>query len=206
MYRIFCISLLSLSLFAQSDLPSDRGWFAGITLGGSEFSPPDSEPQNDALNDHESSFFGLLGGYRFNKYFGLEGGLFSLGEWTTTVDDTAVEMSSAGHRMLAVGRLPFLKRFAVLGKAGFYHHHFEEKPLGADTDMKTTSETNFNFAAELGFEARITQRLWVTLGLHAFALDNPEFTRTEEDGETTIKIENEEGSQAAVSLGLIYRF
>lgn len=206
MYRIFLICFITTIALAQSDLPSERGWHVGLSVGGSEFSPPDSEPQNEAFNDHESSFVALQGGYRFNKYFGLEGSLLSLGEWTTTVDDTEVEMSSAGSRILAVGRLPLGSRFALLGKAGFYHHSFSEKPKGDDPKFKETTETNFNFSGEAGIEFRLSNRFWVNLGIHAFALDNPEFTKIEEDGETTIKIENEEGSQAAVSLGVSYRF
>ena len=61
--------------------------------------------------------------------------------------------------------------------------------MGEGVDQKEKTELNFNFAAELGFEARLTQKLSLNLGFHVFALDNPEFVKTEEDGETQITLE-----------------
>ena len=46
MYRFVLIFMFSCLAFAQVNEPADKGWFAGISAGVSEFSPPDSEPTN----------------------------------------------------------------------------------------------------------------------------------------------------------------
>ena len=77
-----CLTAIVLGLAATSALAADdkTGWNAGLAATFAEYSF-DSNQLDDS-----SAGFKAFGGYRFNKWFGLEGGYFDFGDFDEDLD------------------------------------------------------------------------------------------------------------------------
>lgn len=102
--------------------------YGGVALGASRmstdysFTPGVGFHGDDNSNEFAWKFYG---GYRFNSWFGLEGGGVMLGKSDSTYTSSAipgfsgdVEYSSRGAYVAAVLALPVTKDLSVYGKAG----------------------------------------------------------------------------------------
>ena len=121
-------------------------WYIGVTLGASDanISPEVVAVTGAAstvfVTDQRDPGFKVFAGYRFNRYFAVEGGYAWLGEFQATTQVTAPTTGAlnANIRVIglyidAVGMLPVGDRFAAIAKVGW---------LGSETrTFRSTSGT-----------------------------------------------------------------
>ena len=121
-------------------------WYIGVTLGASnanisqEVVAVTGATSTVFLTDSRDPGFKVFAGYRFNRYFAVEGGYAWLGEFQATTQVTAPTTGAlnANIRVIglyidAVGMLPVGDRFAAFAKVGV---------LGSETrTFRSTSGT-----------------------------------------------------------------
>jgi OOP family OmpA-OmpF porin len=106
-------------------------WYIGVTLGASnanitqEVVPVTGATSTVFLTDSRDPGFKVFAGYRFNRYFAVEGGYAWLGEFQATTQVTApttgalnADIRVIGLYIDAVGILPVGDRFAAFAKVG----------------------------------------------------------------------------------------
>jgi OOP family OmpA-OmpF porin len=112
--------LISLSLPALAD---DSGFYMGAGFANGKLTActnTTSSCDTFKRNSEDSGHLRLIGGYDFNKYFGIEAGLSGLG--TYEVQDTsginAGKVKASAVTLAAKGGYVFPKGFSVFGKLG----------------------------------------------------------------------------------------
>jgi OOP family OmpA-OmpF porin len=106
-------------------------WYIGVTLGASnanitqEAVPVTGATSSVFLTDSRDPGFKVFAGYRFNRYFAVEGGFAWLGEFQATTQVTApttgtlnADIRVIGLYIDAVGMLPMDYGFAAFAKVG----------------------------------------------------------------------------------------
>ncbi len=127
---------LPTAAFAQ-----DAGWYLGGAVGQSKFDINRGEPAagftaaglttTGITTDENDTGWKLFGGYKINKYFGVEGTYVDLGKFSasTTITAglpgvplgfTASAKAKDGLYISAVGTWPVTTDFSVFGKLGVY--------------------------------------------------------------------------------------
>ena len=91
----------------------------GFYLGGS-IGKANLDEDFDGLNiDSSSTSYGLVGGWRFNEHFALEGGYHDFGDFeeNINIDGVAskVSLSADGFTLGAKGSIPIGRRFSLYG-------------------------------------------------------------------------------------------
>lgn len=123
MRRIFVLVFLSLGL-ALPAYAQQREFYVGGTLGSFEYD--DGGGEGSIAGDVLS--YDLIGGYRFNKHFGLEFGLGrtrklegSLTDFVDDIGEVTFELDAEVdiYQLAAVGFLP-LSQFDLFGGVGYY--------------------------------------------------------------------------------------
>lgn len=123
MQRILVLIALSLGL-ALPAFAQQRAFYVGGTLGSFEYD--DGGGEGSIAGDVLS--YDLIGGYRFNKHFGLEFGLGRTGElegsftqFIEEIGDVTFELDATVdiYQLAAVGFLP-LSQFDLFGGVGYY--------------------------------------------------------------------------------------
>jgi OOP family OmpA-OmpF porin len=184
------IAALAAGLAAsQGILAQDRGAYVGGALGQAkvtDWCDTSGAPAGASLPACEDTdtAWKVFGGYRFNRYFAVEGTYVNWGEVTGTVQaasgartDVSAEQTSLG--VAAVGSFEFTPQFSVFGKAGFLSTEQEARAGSTTTDG---SDTEFHYG--LGLRFAFTQN-WVA--------------RAEWEKTDKLKVE-------MMSLGVEYRF
>ena len=121
--------VVSSGVHAQS--ADKAGWYAGIDLGRSRLGMNGSDVDGALANqgvagsssiDNTGTAYGVNGGYRFNRYFALEGAYERLGSFdysSNTGSDTISGKFKANALSLSgVGIYPLSPAWSVYGKAG----------------------------------------------------------------------------------------
>ena len=185
--RLFLfVALILASALAQAQ---DGGFYLGGALGQSKFkdwcSGASSTTFFVSCNDTDTAWK-LLGGYRFNRYVGVEGSYIDWGEVTATVSasGTVVDVTARQHSygLAAVGTLPIGEHFELFGKAGFLKTEQETRRINPNpsTFDRKFSELHYGLGAKYAFT-----RNWALRG---------EWENTEK-----LKVE-------MLSIGVEYRF
>lgn len=107
--------------------------------------------------DEEDTSFGVVVGYRFNDFFGLEAGYVDLGAAEYSAEgvldiggtafgfDASTSFESSGPTVAAVGMLPVSESFDLYGKLGIF---FADTEISVDVEgesdsVSSTSEDTF---------------------------------------------------------------
>ena len=123
------------SLNAPVAAAADSGWYGGLNIGLSKADIDHGRIESQLRasgvglvttsidDDDEDIGFKLLGGYKFNRNFAVEGGYFDLGEFGFTAQTlpTGSLTGSAkfkGLNLDAVGILPFTEKLSAIGRVG----------------------------------------------------------------------------------------
>ena len=93
--------------------------------------------------DDSDTGYKVFGGYRFMKYFGVEGGYMSFGEPSDEVSGIDVSIEATGWDAFAVGILPLGERFEVFGKLGLIFWDSDVDVSGAGSDSDSGSDTAY---------------------------------------------------------------
>jgi hypothetical protein len=120
MYKYISIIATSLVLATASyaEPLKERGGYIGGAIGASKFTDDDIYPDFVDLDD-ESTAYQLYGGYRFLKYFALEGRLTNLGEFEYSDRFDNEKWQYGALTVNAMGILPFGDSgFDIYGQLG----------------------------------------------------------------------------------------
>ena len=185
--RLFLfVALLLASALAQAQ---DSGFYLGGALGQSKLkdwcSGATATAFFNSCNDTDTSWK-LLGGYRFNRYVGVEASYIDWGEVTAsvTVSGTVAEVAAKqqSYGLAAVGTLPIGERFELFGKAGFLMTEQETRRITPNPSTVDRDESELHYGLGARF---LFTRNWVA--------------RAEWENTDKLKVE-------MLSIGVEYRF
>ncbi len=121
---------------SMSAMAVEEGWLIGINAGQSNSKIDDADIRAQLLRSGLSTTsiadrdrktaFKLFGGYKFNKYFALEGGYYDLGEFgytaTTSPAGTLTgNIKLRGVNLDAVGMYPIADKYSVFARLGLQY-------------------------------------------------------------------------------------
>jgi OOP family OmpA-OmpF porin len=150
---------------------AQTGWYAGLTIGASDANmnadvvAVTGATSTNFVTDQRDPGVKVLAGYRFNRYFAMEGGFAWLGEFQATNQVTApttgalnADIRVIGLFVDAVGMLPIGERFAAFAKVGavgsetrtFRSTSGTVTPAPGSNTNASTDEANVKFG--LGFQ------------------------------------------------------
>ena len=185
------------------------GLYGGINVGRSRATIDDERIRGNLVangftvnslgDDNRSTGFKVFGGYQFNKYFSLEGGAFSLGEfgYQASVTPTGTLAGRAKVRGLnfdLVGTLPITAELSVFARGGLTYA--EAKDTFRSTGMVVVSNPDpskraTNWKAGVGLQYAFTPALSVRAELERYRIDDAVGNKGDID---------------MASIGLVYRF
>ena len=172
------ISLLSAALVVGPVYAADNsGWYGGLGLGQSHAKIDDeriSAGLADAgiavtsFDDEEKDFaYKVFGGYKFNRYFALEGGYFNLGEFgfnanTSPAGTLNGNIEVDGFNIDAVGIMPLSQKFSSFARVGAQRAEAQDTFSGTGAVAVTNgnlSKTDTNYKAGVGLQYDFTKRV-----------------------------------------------
>lgn len=184
-----CATLaLAVTLPASADDLS--GWYIGGSAGQSQANIAKKEIVADLLTaglvttsfkkDETDLGFKLLAGYRWNRYFSLEGGYFDLGKFgynatTNPAGSKKGELEFSGWNLDLVGMAPVSERSALFARIGA--HHGEADVTYTDSGAVATldprsSKTDTNYKAGVGFQYSVTNALALRLEAERYRMND----------------------------------
>ena len=165
-------ALATLPTFAAAQTPSvppshQTGFYIGAggglmnaSIDSSTFAPPAGTAWDK--EDSAGAAKGFVG-YRFHKYFGIEGGYYYLGKITQTYGGAGgsgtVESSLDAWMLDAVGYIPLNSGFSFIGRVGAVNGSIDTKLVGTTpANLLPVSQSNTNFTWGLGAQLDINNR------------------------------------------------
>jgi len=136
------------------------GGLMNASIDNSTFAPPAGTAWDK--EDTAGAAKGFVG-YRFHKYFGIEGGYYYLGKITQTYGGAGgagtVESSLDAWMLDAVGYLPLNSGFSFIGRVGAVNGSIDTKLVGTTpANLAPVSQSNTNFTWGLGAQIDINHR------------------------------------------------
>jgi OOP family OmpA-OmpF porin len=155
----------------------DSGWYGGASIGRSAATIDEDRIRgglaSQGLATREFSerdrdtAFRLFGGYQVNRYFGIEGGWFDMGEMGYTASTTPGgslrgDVRLRGMNLDLVGSFPLSERFSLLGRVGgaYVQTRGAFAATGAVVNPyggTSTSENKFGVKIGAGVAWRVTE-------------------------------------------------
>jgi OmpA-OmpF porin, OOP family len=133
MYRkaIAAFAFIVSSGVVHAQSADKAGWYAGLDLGRSRLGMNGGDVDGALANqgiasatslDQTDTAFGVNGGYRFNRYFALEGAYARLGSFDysapTGTDTIDGKFKASALSLAGVGIYPLSPQWSLYGKAG----------------------------------------------------------------------------------------
>ncbi len=161
---------------------AENGFFLGGSIGSAELSE-----DFDGLNiDTDATSFRIVGGWRFNDYFAIEGGYHDFGDFEQTIDvggtPATASLSADGFTLGVGGYLPLGERFSLLGRFGMFF--WDGNAEINNVSQATPEDSNPYFGAGVGYS--VSESFLIT----------GDFTR----------YELEDANSNVFSIGVQYRF
>lgn len=188
----------------------EEGWLIGINAGQAMSKIDDARIRAQLLSSgltttsitdrDRKTAFKLFGGYKFNRYFALEGGYYDLGEFgytaTTSPAGTLIgNIKLRGVNFDAVGMLPIADKFSAFGRLGLQYaeakDNFTRTGMVPVPSNANPSKTAPNYKVGVGLQYDFTQELAVRLEGERYRIDDAV---------------GNQGDINMLSLGLVYQF
>lgn len=191
---------------AQHQVPV---WYGGINIGQAREHFDHARMARGVLgpgfavtgttDDRTDTGYKLYGGYRFHRYFAVEGGYFNLGKFdftATTVPAGTLtgNIKVQGLNLDLVGILPISDRFSAFGRIGVANARTKDSfsGTGAAAAFSTSrSERDTNLKVGLGLQYDFTYNLGMRLEAERYRINDAVSAR---------------GNIDLISIGLVYRF
>jgi OmpA-OmpF porin, OOP family len=137
--------LIALALAVPAGVAAqESGPYAGGALGQTRFTEW-CDPGTTTCDDRDSGWK-LFGGYRFNRYFALEGTYIDWGEVSaSTASGANVAADQRSFGVAAVGRLQLGPRFSVFGKLGLVSTEQETRRINPNPTTVQRDETELHY-------------------------------------------------------------
>lgn len=157
-----------ISLMAMSQ---ESGGYFGANIGRAQADIDEARIVDDLASagitqtsideDERDTGYKIFGGYRFNKYWALEGGYFDLGEFSFTATTLPAGTLSGrikvkGVNLDLVGFIPFTEKFAAFGRAGANYAEAKDKFTATGLvnvldPSRKERDTNYKFGVGLQY-------------------------------------------------------
>ena len=186
---------------ASAAVAAESGWYGGLSIG-----PTNAKVNEDriraglagvtSIDTDENSFgFKLLGGYKVNKNFAVEGGYFNLGKFSYTANTAAGSQTGTakfqGLNLDAVGILPMTQKFSALGRVGLTYTRAKDTFSGVGVSDPNPKKSEGNYKLGLGVQYDFTESLGLRGEVERYRINDA--------------IGNK-GSAHMFSVGLVYIF
>jgi len=185
--RIAAIAAATCAAIAAPAQAQETGSYVGLSLGRSTLHI-DEAANNAALNaegighrgftsDEQDSAWKIYGGYRFNRHFAIEGGLLSLGAFSTSTVLTSLNgvpvtpgtlsvtgKTKEGIHAAGLGILPIGEQAHVFGRLGVYSIKSEGEAVAsgpAGTFSMSSSDRTSDLILGLGAGYEFTKNFGV---------------------------------------------
>ena len=189
---VYFVVLFATALPQLAEADADS-WYGALALGQTGYDvnahtvPSYGSPDGSSVTDGNSRAYS--GGYRFNRYFSVEGGHINLGAFNAIIytfsgtppfgdGPGAIEDASAtGNTLDAVALLPLGDVVSLFGRAGLFRYHYDlsgDSPIvcppsgkaGTGSCVSESSGTAHDYGAGVSFA--ITERFSLRLGYSKF--------------------------------------
>jgi len=149
---------------------ADDGLFVSASVGSADL----TENFDGFDIDTDSTAWGLTVGWRFNRYFAVEGGYQNFGRFEQTFeiegDPVDVSIKADGFVLGVIGSLPVGERFGVFAKAGSFFWDGDSK-INSLT-VATPGDTNLYLGAGVSFA--LTERLALSADVARYDFEDTE--------------------------------
>ncbi len=147
---------------------ADNGFFLGGSIGSAQLSE-----DFDGLNiDTDATAFRIVGGWRFNDYFAIEGGYHDFGDFEQTIDvggtPATARLSADGFTLGVGGYLPLGERFSLLGKFGMFF--WDGNAEINNVSQATPEDSNPYFGGGVGYS--VGENFLITGDLTRYELED----------------------------------
>jgi OmpA-OmpF porin, OOP family len=139
----------TISSIAYAD---DQGFYAGANLG---IGKPNINTPN-GTDKNSSAVGGILLGYKFNKYLGVEGEYTGIGEVTDKQKGSAKGDAAS---LSAIGFLPLNDEFNLYGKLGVAHTKTRVSSSLAPMNDATRNSVTYGLGGEYNFNKNVGMRV-----------------------------------------------
>lgn len=171
--------LMTVTPAAFADTPD---WYLGGSLGRGDYSSVISGAADAGIlcigcTDGKSTAIGgsLIAGYRYNRYFALEGEYFDMGSDNSNIEsglnfNESVDFDLSGYGVAAIGSYPVTDDTALFGKLGLVDTKLEANTSGLSPGpnggsfSEPRSATKFTYEAGVGVEFTLSPRWDLRLG------------------------------------------
>ena len=162
------IALLSLLLLLPLGANADKGFYAGASIGSAGL----SEDFDGLTIDTDSTAFRIVGGWRFNDYFSIEGGYHDFGDFEQQIDingtPATASLSADGFTLGVGGYLPLGERFSLLGRFGMFF--WDGNAEINNVSQATPEDSNPYFGAGVGYA--VTESFLISGDLTRYELED----------------------------------
>lgn len=161
-------TILSVLLLMPLGAHADNGFFVGGSIGSAELSD-----DFDGLNiDTDATSFRIVGGWRFNDYFAVEGGYHDFGDFEQQIDingtPATASLSADGFTLGVSGYLPLGERFSLLGRFGMFF--WDGNAEINNVSQATPEDSNPYFGAGVGYA--VTESFLISGDLTRYELED----------------------------------
>ncbi len=139
-------------LLASGGVLAQAGPYLGGALGQSKFKEwcdTGGSPVTLASCEDTDTSWRVLGGYRFNRYVGVEATYVDWGEVTASTNTARVSAKQNSYGLAAVGTMPLGERFELFGKAGFLNT--EQETTSTRTVTRDETELHYGLGVKYAF-------------------------------------------------------
>lgn len=204
------IGLVALSLSAGPvAMAQESNWYLGANIGRTKSTFDERRITQEVVGgaststgiseDRRHTGYKLFGGYRFIRYFAVEGGYFDLGKFGFTTTTTPAgslrgTLKVRGVNLDAVGILPINERFSALGRVGVIHAETRDSFSGTGAGTPNDSrirERDTSFKVGAGLQYDFNDTFGVRAEAERYRIDDAVGHKDNVD---------------FLSVGLIYRF
>ena len=125
--------------------------------------------------DADDTGYKVFGGFRFFKFFGIEGDFVDYGNLDGSSSGVNLDSTVKSLDAFAVGVIP-IKRFEIFGKAGVSAWDSDSKRTGSITE--TDNASGFDFSYGVGGAFLVTEHFAIRAEWEAFQLDHDDLSMT----------------------------
>ncbi|MCE9641715.1 MAG: outer membrane beta-barrel protein [Betaproteobacteria bacterium] len=201
-FAVALVALTATSVFAQP--------YIGASAGRVDHKQNRADWQpavgSTAYEDIDTGFK-LFGGYKFNEYFGVEGGYNYLGQYTASPTSGAsvgkAVIKTDAWNVFAVGTVPLPANFSLFGKLG----------VSSNYSKMNFSSNGGAFATNDAGTARKTSVAWGLGGAYAFnknvsvRIEYEDFGKAGETNNAfTTATKTSDSKPRLISAGVVYTF
>lgn len=185
--KLLIPAIASMLLAAPALMAANAGAYIGASIGPSKTKDGPDVSEFDAYllangvtatssTDDTDNAWKLFGGYKFNRYFTIEGSYADLGKFSinstlaTGTHETTIELQAVA--IAAVAILPLTYNFELFGKAGgqYWDADHSSTPLGEGSRSDQSSDVMFGLGAGYNlndnFGLRVEWELYNDIGEH----------------------------------------